>query len=164
MFDDLKWDTILQAWPWFAAAATVSVVAAGLFVALKPKPHPQPEKATDAADNMEWTLTGRIDFANSHSGDFVLEVEETRSITTPSGVEHRNIRWRRATFEDAKMVVLAYHASRDLSMSLDFPTYAAPAAKRGSDGEALNQAYDLNAVANGREVADVALVPPQTPL
>jgi hypothetical protein len=142
----------LQAWPWFAAAATVFVVSAGLFVALKPKPQPQPEKAADVADNMEWMLTGRIGFANSHSGDFVLEVEETRSITTPSGVEHRNIRWRRATFEDAKMVVLAYHASRDLSMSLDFPTYAAPAAKRGGDSEALNQADALNAVADGREV------------
>ena len=93
----------------------------------------------------------------------MLEVEETRSITTPSGVEHRNIRWRRATLEEAKLVVLAYHASRDLSMSLDFSTYAAPAAKRGGDSEALNQADDLSAVANGRKVADVGLVPPQAP-
>jgi hypothetical protein len=60
------------------------------------------------------------------------------------------------------MVVLAYHASRDLSMSLDFPTYTAPAAKIG-DSEALKQADDLNAVAGGREVADVGLVPPQAP-
>jgi hypothetical protein len=154
----------LRAWPWFAAAATVFVVAAGLFIALKPKPQSQLERATDVADNMEWTLTGRIDFANSHSGDFVLEVEETRSITAPSGVEHRNIRWRRAAFEDAKMVVLAYHASKDLSMSLDFPTFAAPVAKRGLGGEAPNQAHDLNTVANGREAVSVGLVPPQTPL
>jgi hypothetical protein len=103
MFDELTWDAILQAWPWFAAAATAFVVAAGLFVALKPKPQPQPEKATDAADNMEWTLTGRIDFANSHLGDFVLEVEETRtalpllaalSIETSVGPERR-LRMRR---------------------------------------------------------------------
>jgi hypothetical protein len=38
MFDDLKWDTILQAWPWFGDAAVVFVVAVRLFIALKPKP------------------------------------------------------------------------------------------------------------------------------
>jgi hypothetical protein len=64
MFDDLKWDTILQAWPWFGAAAVVFVVAVRLFIALKPKPIRQPETAADAADKMRWTQTGRIDLAD----------------------------------------------------------------------------------------------------
>jgi hypothetical protein len=163
MLDGLTWAALLEQWPWFVAAAAVFLVAVGLLVVLAPKFRQEPKKASTQPVEGHWTLTGRIDFANSHSGDFVLEVEETRSITTPRGVEHRNIRWRRATLEDARMVVLAYHASRDLSMSLDFPTYTAPAAKRGGDSEALNQADDLNAVAGGREVADVGLVPPQAP-
>ena len=48
MFDDLTWDAILQAWPWFGAAAVVFVVAVGLFIALKPKPKRQPETAAGA--------------------------------------------------------------------------------------------------------------------
>ena len=67
MFDDLTWDAILQAWPWFGAAAAVFVVAVGSFIALKPKPKRQPETAADAADNMEWTLTRRIDLADPQS-------------------------------------------------------------------------------------------------
>jgi hypothetical protein len=93
MFDDLTWNALLQAWPWFAAAATVFVVAVGLFIALKPKLKRQPETAADAADNMEWTLTRRIDLADPQSvGAFVLEVEESRISTSPTGVEHREIR------------------------------------------------------------------------
>jgi hypothetical protein len=41
---DLTWAVILQAWPWFIAAATVFVVAVGLVIARKPKlnrPHPK---------------------------------------------------------------------------------------------------------------------------
>ena len=74
MFNDLTWDAILQAWPWFGAAATVFVVAVGLFIVLRSKPQRQPETAAEIADKVGWMLTGRIDFADS--GAFVLEVEE----------------------------------------------------------------------------------------
>ena len=98
MFDELTWDAILQAWPWFAAAALVFVVAVGLFIAVKPKHKRQPDTTADAADKMEWTLTRRIDLADPESvGTFVVEVEETRISTSPTGVEHREVRWRRAT-------------------------------------------------------------------
>src|SRR6516164_6738200 len=106
MFNDLTWDAMLQAWPWFGAAAAVFVFAVGLFFALKPKPKQQPETAADAADNMEWTLTRRIDFADPELvGSFVLEVEESRISISPTAVEHREIRWRRATLPEAKMVL-----------------------------------------------------------
>ena len=121
MFDDLTWDTILQAWPWFGAAAVVFVVAVGLFIALKPKPKRQPETAADAADKMGWTLTGRIDLADPRSvGALVLEVEETQISVSPSGVEHREIRWRRATLLEAKMILESYHAQQNLAMSASF--------------------------------------------
>ena len=88
MFDELTWDAILQAWPWFAAAALVFVVAVGLFIAVKPKHKRQPDTTADAADKMEWTLTRRIDLADPESvGTFVVEVEEISDFHEPN--------WRR---------------------------------------------------------------------
>ena len=104
-----------QAWPWFGSAAGVFVVAVGLFVALKPKPKRFLETAADAADKMGWTRTGRIDLADPQSvGALVLEVEETQISMSPTGVEHREIRWRRATLPEAKMVLEASTESRDV--------------------------------------------------
>ena len=121
MLDDLTWGAILRAWPWFGAAAVVFVVAVGLFIVLKPRSKRQAEKAAEGADKKEWTLTGRIDFANSQSvGALVLEVEETWISISPSGVEHGEIRWRRATLPEAKMVIKSYHAQQNLPMSGDF--------------------------------------------
>ena len=88
MVDDLTWDAILQAWPWFGAAAVVFVIAVGSYIALRPKPKRQPETAADAADNIEWTLTRRIDLADPQlAGAFVLEVEEFSDFHEPN--------WRR---------------------------------------------------------------------
>src|SRR5437763_1759753 len=118
MFDELTWDALLQAWPWFAASATIFVVAVGLYIALKPKPKRQPDAAADAADSMKWTLTRRIDLTDPQlAGAFVLQVEESRISLSPTGVEHREIRWRRATLPEAKMVLKSYHAQQNLAMS-----------------------------------------------
>jgi hypothetical protein len=79
MFDDLTWDAILQAWPWFGAAAVVFVVAVGLLIAFKRKSERQLDKTKTITDKREWTLTGGIDFADTEPvGALVLEVEETR--------------------------------------------------------------------------------------
>ena len=59
MFDDLTWDAILQAWPWFGAAAVVFIVAVGLFIALKPKLKRHPETTSTVSDKKDWTLTGK---------------------------------------------------------------------------------------------------------
>src|SRR5262249_23354332 len=121
MVDDLTWDAISQAWPWFGAAAAVFVVAVGLFIAFKPKPKRQPETVAEAADKMGWTPTGRIDLADPQSvGALVLEVEETRFSMSPTGVEHREIRWRRATLPEAKTILESYHAQQNLAMLVTF--------------------------------------------
>src|SRR5215813_14069538 len=134
MFDDLTWDAILQAWPWFGAAAVVFIVAVGSFIALKPKSKRQ--TAGDAAEKMGWTLTGRIDLADPQSvGALVLEVEETRISESPSGVEHREIRWRRATLPEAKMVLESYHAQHNLPMSATFMATALAGTKRKANGQ-----------------------------
>jgi hypothetical protein len=160
MFDDLKWDTILQAWPWFGAAAVVFVVAVRLFIALKPKPKRQPETAADAADKMGWTLTGRIDLADPQSvGALVLEVEETRISMSPVGVEHREIRWRRATLPEAKMILESYHAQQNLAMSATFTATAPAEAKRKVNGQAGSIETGLEDVGKRQDMADATLVP-----
>ena len=160
MFNDLTWDAMLQAWPWFGAAAAVSAVAVGLFIALKPKPKRQPETAADTADNMEWTPTRRIDLADPElAGSFVLEVEESRISTSPTGVEHREIRWRRATLPEAKVVLESYHAQQNLAMSATFAPTTSVGTKRNVHGQTDSVETELRDIANGH---DVTLVP-QTP-
>ena len=157
MFDYLTWDATLQAWPWFGAAAVVFVVAVGLFIALKPKPKPQAEKAAEGAGKKDWTLTGRIDFADSQPvGAFVLEVEETRISISPSGVEHGEIRWRSAMLPEAKMVIESYHAQQKLPMSATFAPTASAGTKRHVNGQADSVETELRDVPNGH---DVTLVP-----
>ena len=164
MFDDLTWDAILQAWPWFGAAAVILVVAVGLSIARKPGPKRQPKTTAEAADG--WTLTGRIDLADPQSvGALVLEVEETRISVSPSGVEHREIRWRRATLPEAKMVLESYHAQQDLPVSATFMATAPTRTKRKVNGQAesmeseLKIETELKDVGNRQDMADVTLVP-----
>jgi|SRR5262249_43874746 len=160
MFNDLTWDAMLQAWPWFGAAAAVSAVAVGLFIALKPKPKRQPETAADTADNTEWTPTRRIDLADPElAGSFVLEVEESRISTSPTGVEHREIRWRRATLPEAKMVLESYHAQQNLAMSETFTASAPAGTKQKVTEQAESVQTDSKVVGDGRDMADVTLVP-----
>ena len=157
MFDDLTWDAILQAWPWFGAAAVVFIVAVGMFIALKPKLKRHPETTSTVSDKKDWTLTGRIDFADSQAvGELVLEVEETRISISPSGVEHCEIRWRRATLPEAKMVLESYHAQQNLAMSATFTTTGTAGTKRKVNGQADSVETELKDVANGQ---DVTLVP-----
>ena len=158
MFDDLTWDAMLQAWPWFGAAAVVFMVAVGSFIALKPKPKRQPE-----TDKMGWTLTGRIDLADPQSvGALVLEVEETRISVSPSGVEHREIRWRSATLPEAKMVLESYHAQQNLLMSATFMATAPTGMKRKVNGQVQSIETELKDVGNRQDMADVTLVPDGT--
>ena len=157
MFDDLTWDAILQAWPWFGAAAVVFVVAVGLFIAFKPKLKRRPEKTSTVSDKKDWTPTGRIDFADSQAvGELVLEVEETRISISPSGVEHCEIRWRRATLPEAKMVLESYHAQQDLAMSASFTATGTAGTKLKVNGQADGVETELKDIANGQ---DVTLVP-----
>src|SRR5262249_56340498 len=76
MFDDLTWDAILQAWPWFGAAAVVFIFSFGLFFALKPKPKRQAEKAAESADKEKWALNSTIHISDFHPlGTFFIQVE-----------------------------------------------------------------------------------------
>jgi len=103
----MNWEAIFEQWPWFAAAAGVLIVVIGLLILLRPKSKRKANTTGSNADSKEWVLTGRIDFVDPHSaGELVLQVEETRIVNRPSGVEHREIRWRRATLDEGKMVLV----------------------------------------------------------
>jgi hypothetical protein len=109
---------------------------------------------------MEWTLTGRIDLADSQSaGTFVLEVEETQISKSPTGVEHREVRWRRATLPEAKMVLESYHAQQNLPMSVTLAATASAGTQRKINGQAESLETELKDVGNGLDMADVTLVP-----
>jgi hypothetical protein len=159
MIDDLTWDAILQTWPWFGAAAGIFVVAVGMLIAVKPRSN-APSKTTDTvADRKDWRLTGRIDFADSQPvAGLVLEVEETQTSISPSGVKHHEFRWRRGTLYEAKMVLESYHAQRNLAMSA---TFSAPGpVETTQTGNGQGKRIDASeAVADGQDMADVTLVP-----
>ena len=161
MGDGMTWDAILQQWPWFAAAAGLFVVFVVVFALYKPKSKRQPETTYVAADKRGWTLTSRIDFADPRSlEELVLQVEETRIVNSPSGIEHREIRWRKATLDEAKMVLVSYHAQRNLTMSANFIVSAPSGTKRNGNGERDKQEVELSDGANGQGLADVKPPPP----
>ena len=121
----MVWDTIdnlrnaiADQWLWFSAAA-VLVVLVGLLAAYKfykAKPYKPIQHKQDG-----WTPTGRVDFIDPQStGNFSLQAEDTRIVDSVGGVEHREIRWRKATLDEAKTVVVAYHAQRNLAMTANY--------------------------------------------
>ncbi len=115
----MQWDEIISNQLLWLAAAAVLVLLAGLLAAYrlyKSKPHNAISKQDGG-----WIPTGRIDFLNPQStADFILQAEDTQIVDSVGGVEHREIRWRKATLDEAKTVVVAYHAQRNLAMTANF--------------------------------------------
>jgi hypothetical protein len=113
-FNNLR-DTITDQWIWFSVAGVfailVVVVAVHNFYKSKPSDVIQGQQEG-------WTPTGRVDFTDPQSiGNFILQAEDTRIVDSIGGVEHREIRWRKATIDEAKTVVVAYHTQRNLTMT-----------------------------------------------
>jgi hypothetical protein len=113
-FSNLR-DTITDQWIWFSVAGVfailVVVVAVHNFYKSKPSDVIQGQQEG-------WTPTGRVDFTDPQSiGNFILQAEDTRIVDSIGGVEHREIRWRKATIDEAKTVVVAYHTQRNLTMT-----------------------------------------------
>lgn len=65
----------------------------------------------------DWIPTGRIDFAGPSldpsaadtPATFYLQAEDVRLLISMSGIERREIRWRKATFNEAKRIVSVFH-------------------------------------------------------
>jgi hypothetical protein len=89
----------------------------------------------------DWIPTGRIDFAgpslNESAADtpasFYLQAEDIRLLISFSGIERKEIRWRRATLNEAKRVVNVFHRQR--AKGPDEITKTATSAATPSDAE-----------------------------
>ena len=116
--------------------------------AVKPKSK-APSKTTDTvADRKDWRLTGRIDFADSQPvAGLVLEVEETQTSVSPSGVEHHEMRWRRGTLSEAKMILESYHAQGNLAMLPSFTVSTPTGTQRKENGQGERIGAELGDVA-----------------
>ena len=144
----MQWDTISDLWLWIGGAAVLVIFVVALAVRSFKKPKPQDKTKFNSADQNGWLATGRIDFVGPQSiGDFILQVEETRIVDSVSGVEHREIRWRRATLDEAKTVLVAYHAQRNLTMTANFIVSSPTAMRRISDGR--NDHQEVQVKQNG---------------
>ena len=131
-FSNLR-DTITDQWIWFSVAGVfailVVVVAVHNFYKSKPSDVIQGQQEG-------WTPTGRVDFTDPQSiGNFILQAEDTRIVDSIGGVERREIRWRKATLDEAKTVIVGYHAQRNLAMTANFIVSSSIRRKSDSDNE-----------------------------
>jgi hypothetical protein len=140
----MQWDTIPDQWIWIGAAV-IFVVFVGVFAGYNfYKRKPNERTKSDGATRGGWTATGRIDFVDPPTkGDYILHVEETRIVNSVGGVEHREIRWRGATLDEAKMVVVAYHAQRNLAVTASFIVSSSNMMKRTADPRFQDQKNQL---------------------
>ena len=132
----MLWDRInnlfANQWFWFGAAGILVVL---VWVAASKFHNSKPSEAIPDQQN-GWTPTGRIDFLNPQSmGNFILQAEDTRIVESLGGVEHREIRWRKATLDEAKTVVVAYHWQRNLTMAANFIVNSSMRQKSDLDSE-----------------------------
>ena len=136
----MQWDTISDQWLWTGAAAVVLIFIGALAAYRLRKPKSHHKVQSNVAAQNGWTATGRIDFVHPQSSsEFILQVEETRIVDTMGGVEHREISWRRATLDEAKTVLVSYHAQRNLTMTANFIVSSPTAMRRNSDGRSEHQ-------------------------
>jgi hypothetical protein len=86
----------------------------------------------------DWAPTGRIDFAGPSMdattadtpASFYLQAEDIRFLVSFSGIERKEIRWRKATLNEAKRVVNIFH--RQMADGSDRPTENASPATASS--------------------------------
>jgi hypothetical protein len=93
----------------------------------------------------DWTPTGRIDFAGPSMdataadtpASFYLQAEDIRFLVSFSGIERKEIRWRKATLNEAKRVVNIFHRQMAKESENASPATASPerARENATNGE-----------------------------
>lgn len=127
----MLWESVIDQWVWFAAAGAVLLLVAAYaaFTSYRAKAHDPKLKPQGLAHSQkdDWTPTGRIDFVGPESsGDFLLQVEDTRTVSSVGGVQHREIRWRKPTLDEVKSVVVSYHGQRNLTTAPSYVVSSSP--------------------------------------
>ncbi len=101
---------------WFALAVILVLAIVGYFMARRANVDSTPV-GEGAKIVQDWVPTGRIDFAGPSMdasnpdtpASFYLQAEDIRFLVSFSGIERKEIRWRKATFNEAKRVVSIFH-------------------------------------------------------
>jgi hypothetical protein len=113
-------DLINNQWFWLGAAGLLIVIFGLLLASYRVRYKSSQATAQDHHEE-GWRPTGRIDFVcpmDSNSdpgGSFLLQAEDGRIVNSIGGLEHHEIRWRKATLKEAKMVVKTYHTQLNLA-------------------------------------------------
>ena len=161
MFESLTWNALLQEWPWFAAAGAVLVAAIGFLIATRPRSQRLVD-SNAAVDRMGWAATGRIDFTDFNQlGKFVLQAEEMRIAVGSTGIQRREVRWRNATIDEAKIVLESYKDLRNFAI---VPTFTVSAdTKPRASGQSEKIGSKLKDAANDQDLAHATLIPKVIP-
>jgi hypothetical protein len=126
---------------WLVLAAVLVIAVVGYLVARRAGVV-SPAGSDAGKVISDWTPTGRIDFAgpsmdattSDTPASFYLQAEDIRLLVSFSGIERKEIRWRKATLSEAKKVVNVFH--RQLaSQAGSAPPPAVPPTSEATTGE-----------------------------
>src|ERR1017187_3873928 len=101
---------------WIMLAAVLIVAVVGYILSRRASADPSVSTETGRIVQ-DWAPTGRIDFAGPSMDEsasdvpaaFYLQAEDIRLLISFSGIERKEIRWRKATLNEAKRVVHIFH-------------------------------------------------------
>jgi hypothetical protein len=129
---------------WIVLAIVLIVAVVGYIVARRANADPR-SVAETAKVIQDWIPTGRIDFAGPSLDEgapdvpaaFYLQAEDIRLLISFSGIERKEIRWRKATLSEAKRVVNIFHRQMEkkANSTAENATPPAAAAKENAPGK-----------------------------
>jgi hypothetical protein len=127
---------------WIGLAIVLIVAVVGYIVARRSNARPTSIPDT-AKVSQDWMPTGRIDFAGpsmeASAADvpaaFYLQAEDVRLLISFSGIERKEIRWRKATLNEAKRVVNIFHRQMERKIDLNTEGNLSTTVSAGEEAE-----------------------------
>jgi hypothetical protein len=125
---------------WMVLAIALIVAVVGFIVARRASADPT-VAAEMAKIAQDWIPTGRIDFAGPSMDEsaadvpaaFYLQAEDIRLLISFSGIERKEIRWRKATLNEAKRVVNRFHRQMEKKVDLSADNLPSTAVSAGEN-------------------------------
>jgi hypothetical protein len=140
LMSNILWDASSSSIFWIVLATVLIVAVVGYIVARRASA--DPTVATETAKiAQDWLPTGRIDFAGPSMDEsaadvpaaFYLQAEDIRLLISFSGIERKEIRWRKATLNEAKRVVNIFHRQMEKKVELSNENAPSTAVSAGED-------------------------------
>jgi hypothetical protein len=125
---------------WIGLALILAIALIGYLVTRRASVDPSPV-GEEVKVVHDWTPTGRIDFGGTSMdasaadtpASYYLQAEDIRLLISFSGIERKEIRWRKATLNEAKRVVNTFH--RQMTKEMERITKNTASATAPSEGE-----------------------------